>query len=131
MILKQRALRIEEPVDEIEIETHEKATLPTFPCTSCDKKFPSQINLNTQVNYVQVHPIKYPCDIRWEIFETESGKKNHVRNFHQTVNKEHPDISSIQVYSNQPIIFAIMKDTTLSFKIFQSILRDTLNSQCL
>ena len=33
-----------------------------------------------------VDPVKHPCEICWQMFDTERGMRNHIRNYHQPEN---------------------------------------------
>ena len=50
-----------EALNKIKIETHQKSSVlqnPTFPCTSCNKNFSGQLNLN--IHMKSVHSVKHP-----------------------------------------------------------------------
>ena len=69
-----------EPADEICNESVQAN--PTQTCSSipCAEELSNQTKLKHHMK--TVHPVKYPCNVCWQMFETERGMKNHCRNVH-------------------------------------------------
>ena len=47
-----------------------------FSCSKCDEQFSKETELKKHMK--TVHPVKHPCEICWQMFDTERGMRNHI-----------------------------------------------------